>query len=128
MNVNNSQSSATSFVNGLKSRISDLETDQIFLQNELIDVLSPSVKLTDFTFVVTELLAQNIEFVKRKGLTEAAKASREKLIYLLDISEWFNYIARDNNRLKLFNTALLSEIQALRRELKDIRRQEGLSV
>lgn len=128
MSIDNSKSAATSFVNGLKTRISDLESDQIHLQNSLIDVLSPSVKLTDFTFVITELLSQNIEFVKKKGLTDSAKSSREKLIYLLDVAEWFNYISRDNNRLKIFNTALLSENQYIKRQLSEIKKQENLSL
>ncbi len=121
-------SSAMNYTTGLKMQISSLEADVLFTQNELVDTLRPSMKITDFTFVIAELLVKNVEYVKRVGITDAAKEAREKLLYLMNIGELFNTISNDNQKLKLMNRTILGESQYLKRELAEIKRQEKLSI
>lgn len=111
----------------LKMQISDMERDYLFIQNELTDTLRPSIAIIDFTFVVAELLEKNVEYVKRAGMTDPAKESRDKLLHLMDIGETFNKISNDNQTLKLYNRTILAENQSLIRELKEIKRQEMLA-
>lgn len=131
MTVDNTRSQTASNQNystGLKMQISALESDLLFTQNELMDTLRPSLKITDFTFVISELLIKNVEFVKRSGMTDAAKEARERLLYLMDVGETFNAISNYNQKLKLMNRSLLGENEYLKKQLAEIKRQEGLSI
>lgn len=111
----------------LKMQISDMERDYLFIQNELTDTLRPSIAIIDFTFVVAELLEKNVEYVKRAGMTDPAKESRDKLLHLMDIGETFNKISNDNQKLKLYNRTVLAENQSLLKQLAEIKRQEMLA-
>ncbi len=131
MIVNNNKTQTTgntNYTTGLKMQISSAEADLLFTQNELVDTLRPALKITDFTFVIAELLIKNTEYVKRVGMTEAAKEAREKLLYLLEVGELFNTISNDNQKLKLYNRALLGNNQLLKADLAEIKRQEKLSI
>lgn len=131
MTINNPRTQTStnqSYTAGLKMELSALEADLLYTQNELTDTLQPSLKIVDFTFVIAELLIKNVEYTKRAGMTEAAKETREKLLYLMDIGELFNTIANDNQKLKLSNRSILGENQYLKKQLSEIKRQEGLSI
>jgi hypothetical protein len=65
----NSKTATTGYANGLKGRISDLESDVLYWQNEYVDTLRPSFHMTDITFVISELLMKNVAFVKKNGLS-----------------------------------------------------------
>jgi hypothetical protein len=65
----NSKTATTGYANGLKGRISDLESDGLYWQNEYVDTLRPSFHMTDITFVISELLMKNVAFVKKNGLS-----------------------------------------------------------
>lgn len=115
------------YTTSLKMQMSDMERDYLFIQNELTDTLRPSIAIIDFNYVIAELLEKNVEYVKRSGMTELAKESRDKLLYLMDISETFNRLSNDNQKLKLYNRTILAENQALIKEIKEIKRQEMLA-
>lgn len=131
MTINNPRTQTSTnqnYTTGLKMQISAIEADLLYTQNELTDTLLPSLKITDFTFVIAELLVKNVEYVKRSGMTAAAKEAREKLLYLMSIGELFNTIANDNQKLKLSNRSILGENQYLKKQLAEIKRQEGLKI
>jgi len=128
MLFDNTKTSTAGWANGLKGRISDLELDNLYLTNELTDTLRPSVRITDFTFIISELLMKNVDFVKKNGLSAGAKDSREKLLDLMEIGETFNHLSCANNELKLRNRSLCAEVQYLKKELAEIKRQENLTL
>lgn len=116
------------YTTGLKMQIASLEADLLYTQNELTDTLNPALKIIDFTYVIAELIEKNVEFVNRSGMTNAAKDAREKLLYLMTIGETFNKLSADNYKLKLYNRSLLGENQYLKKQLAEIKRQEGLKI
>lgn len=100
--------------------------DPIFMENEKIDILSPAIAMTDITCIVGEMLEDNSAYVKKNGDTTKSKASRERLLKLLYITETFNSITSQNTTLKTYNDQLLREVQELRNYKKEIIRQETL--
>lgn len=104
-----------------------LSNDIEYIKNELTDVLRPSVYMTEITYTICQLIEENLLYVKKNGLNQKAKDSREKLLKILDLSEQFNTVAYQNNTLKLRNRNLLIDNQQLRRKLKDIEQQENLA-
>lgn len=102
-------------------------TEAIFINNAKIDVLSPSISMVNITSIVSDMLSDNVSYVKKNGLNDAAKSSRERLLKLLDITESFNSIATDNLALKTYNDQLLREIQLLRSYKTEVERQEMIA-
>lgn len=102
-------------------------TDPIFMENDKIDVLIPAIAMTDITCIVGEMLEDNLAYVKKNGDTAKSKASRGRLLKLLNITETFNNITSQNTTLKIYNYQLFREVQELRNYKKEIIRQETLS-
>jgi|GEM_PF-3394841 hypothetical protein len=102
-------------------------TDTIFINNAKIDVISPAIAMTNITYIVGEMLEDNVSYVKKNGMTETAKKSRERLLKLLDITETFNKITCDNAAFKTYNDQLLREIQELRKYKLEVLRQEKVA-
>jgi hypothetical protein len=46
----------------------------------------------------------------------------------MDKLEVFNTIAGENQKLKLMNRVLIGNVRSLKKELAEIRRQEGLNI
>lgn len=90
------------------------EAEIALLQFEIEDVLKPSVAMTEITYIVSEMLSQNIAFAKKNGLTDKVKKSREQLIRLMDVSEVFNRVTIQNRSLQLHNKSLYHAYQMQR--------------
>ncbi len=93
-----------------------MTTDFLFIQNKSIDVLQPSLVMTEITSIVCDMLEENIAFVKKNGLTEKAQTNRDRLLKLLDITEMVNKISSDNYSLKTINNHLLNTIGEVKRQ------------
>lgn len=104
-----------------------ISLDLLYIQNNGIDVISPSMAMTEITSTVCDMLEQNMKFVKKNGLTQLAKDNRERLLHLLDITELFNKISCDNATLKTYNNHLLVTNQRIMREINEIKRQENMA-
>lgn len=103
------------------------QTDAIFVQNSKEDVISPSIAIIDATCIIADMMEENIAYVKKNGLTDTAKKSRERLLKLMEIGETFSRISTQNSALKTYNDQLLREIQQLRAYKTEVERQENLS-
>lgn len=91
---------------------------QQFVNNETMNVYTPSQTMVEVTGIVCEMIESNMAHIKKNGLTEAAKISRERLLKLLHLIEPFNTIANQNISLRLHNRRLINEINEIKRQEK----------
>lgn len=104
-----------------------LEGEVQYLLNELTETLNPILNCVEITQIVCSMLEDNITFVKKNGMGDKAKLSRERLLRLLDLTELYSSVSKDNNKLKLLNKSLLIENQQLLNYKKEVERQEMIA-
>lgn len=101
--------------------------DISYTQNNSIESLKSALIMTDITYIVCDMIEENISYVKNNGLTPKAKINRERLMKLLDITETVNSVSTDNMSLKAFNNRLLVENQHLKNTIIELNRQQNMA-
>lgn len=104
-----------------------LHGEVAYLLNELQDTFKPSLDAINITQIVCAMLEDNIAFVAKNGMNNKAKISRDRLLALLNVTELYSSIARENNTFKLLNKNLIIENRQLKKQLADIEKQEKLA-
>lgn len=98
-----------------------------FIKQQLIDTSIVSIKMTEITSIVCDMMQDNLSYTKKNGLTKQAKESRDRLLKLLNLTELFNNLSVTNNSLQVFNRQLFNENLKLKGQLAEIKRQENIA-
>lgn len=120
---------AKTYFKELQEKIENLEDgfdikniEVMLLQSELTDALKPNLLLTKITSIHLEMLMEVHQYEK-KHPSDRIKASKARLLNLLEMSEHLNSLSCKLQSLKLFNRELVTKIQLLRVENADMLRQ-----
>ena len=92
----------------------------ILLQNDIEETLSPYKLLGEQSGYLIEMLTEVIEFEKNKP-SDRVKASKKRLLALMDTNTELGKIVGYNQKLKLYNQQLLGHMQLLRLKNKELR-------
>jgi len=108
-------------IKSLQYEVNGKDLEKLALENELKDVLTPSVSQSELTLLIIEMLLEQNQFVKKNGNTDRAKKSKERLLKILDLNQSVDKISIDNNSLKNINRQLHMYYQKLRIENMELK-------
>lgn len=108
-------------VNELQDIIDGKDLHSRVIENEMVEVFTGSIAASEITQITLQIMMELNQFVKKKGWTEAARASQARLNRLLELSYKILTVTDSNYRLKLINRDLHCNYQKLRVENKELK-------
>jgi hypothetical protein len=95
----------------------------IILQNEREAFLRPSAALFEMNAIIIGMLADNTAFIRNKGISDKARAAKEKLLRALELVEQLDVLSASAQRMQMINRNLLFLMQKARVENADLKKQ-----
>lgn len=118
------------YITDLKAKVEQLEDvidgkdlELTLLESELVEVNEPSYAISETTMLIIQMLAEVNVFQRKNGLTPKIKASKERLLRLLDLNGKLDNVATSNYKLKYVNREIHANYQLLRIENKELKQQ-----
>jgi hypothetical protein len=107
----------------LREEINLLETDLSMqaleaglIKNDLTETLRPNIILSELGLYVLQMLKELNEYQHKNPLNDRMKASKQRLMKMLDLTRELASMGDKMQSLKLYNRELLAKIQLTRVE------------
>lgn len=100
-----------------------LEAELQFTQSELKDVLQPNVLLSELQQLILQMLIEYTEYIQNNKETDRNRASKKRLIKLLDISVDLNGLGGLTASLKAQNKHLHSTVMSLKIKVNQLEKE-----
>jgi len=107
--------------------IIELEAQIWLLQNDISDVMMISTAWTEITYIVSEMLGDNLAYIKKNGLTPTADKNKQRLLKIINQAELISKMMGQTFMIFLNNKNIHYENLKLKKELAQIKREENLA-
>ena len=98
----------------------DLEIQLLYTQSQLKDVLQPNLLLAELSQLILQMLIEYTEYISKNKETERNRASKRRLLRLLDISTDLNGLGDLAVSLRLQNKRLCGYADMKDKKIKEL--------
>lgn len=121
------------YIKELQKKIEDLadgfdmkSIEMVLLENEMHDMLRPNILLSQLNQFVIQMLMELNEYQQKNKLTERMKASKERLLKMLDITIELSGLGDKAQSFKLHNKHMVGKITQLRIKNQELQRKMAI--